>query len=812
MAYARFFRLLALLALLALLGISTTWLVQDWFPTGNDEITHLQNAVNVASELAESPVQGLRDAWMGRYQGEERYAYWPGAAYLATAPMAWFGGLRAPLFALLPALLILLWAVGTGANQLDRRLPNAAKLGSVAAVEKRLGVGRKAAVLLEDAHHAAAWRAVLLALLPTLVLLEFRHYTLAPFVACLAATATTLLVMSNGFRHRAFALAWGLCVGLGLMADRSTMVFLVWAPLIVGLLQPGERKKRLPNQAMALAIPVVMAGLFYWHWWQAWGGRIASGEASDPMAALMRLVDLCAWIPLQGFGLVASLLLVLGLAGLAVRRPGWDAGFVCWVAALISPLPLLALTEDGQGGLAVFLVAPLAVLAGVGWGRSRVHTSAAGTTVLTLGTVLALVGHAVSSGLVPVDLGPVTPLTDRQGEPRDDTDQAALAWLEHERGAGVLDLVQGKGTWAGHWAYYLQTVQRPDLDVDWPVRRLHAAYQPGRFVEDPCGIGHLLVIHHEDPWFAAGEVGRPTGFVGMSDEQREQWQQAIALARRCYTVDRVTPAPMGARLTYLQRRDEVADLLGVQARLPSQEPVEGGAAAIYPAVDLSPSTLEAVPEGASCPEDMALIPGGTYKLGPEPDAEPMAHYFTAPRMARIGPFCMDVWEYPNQEGVLPKTNVTWEEARLACGARGRRLCSVDEWEAACRGAEGRRFSYGTEYEPERCYTENAPYFDTRALEPAGSFPDCVSPEGVHDLNGSASEWVDAERPGPPSRKTPPRETSPATKSSGAPCGAPPTARTARAATGTPWATARTTTGSVAARRWIYPETARDKHR
>ena len=86
MAYARFFRLLAALALLAVLGISASWLMADWFPTGNDEITHLQNAANVASELADSPIEGLRDAWMGRYAGEERYAYWPGAAYLATAP------------------------------------------------------------------------------------------------------------------------------------------------------------------------------------------------------------------------------------------------------------------------------------------------------------------------------------------------------------------------------------------------------------------------------------------------------------------------------------------------------------------------------------------------------------------------------------------------------------------------------------------------------------------------------------------------------------------------------------------------------
>ncbi len=742
MAYARFFRLLAVLALLAVLGLSTAWLLQDWFPTGNDEITHLQNSVNVASEMADSPFQGLRDAWMGRYEGEERYAYWPGVAYLATAPANWIGGLRAPLFALLPALLLLLWAVGTGAHDLAARLPHAAQLGSVAEVERRMGVGRKTSKMLEDAHHAAAWRAVLLALLPTVMLLEFRHYTLAPFVACLAAVSTAILVLSRGFRHRGLALAWGASAGVGLMSDRITMAFLIWLPLVVALLQPGDRKKRLPNQAMAFGVLLLVAGPFTWGWWRAWGGRIAGQEASDPGAMLGRLLDLATWVPLKGLGLAASLLLLLGLLGYVARRPGWDAGLFTWIAAAIAPLPLLALTEEGQGGLLVFVVAPLAVLAGVGWGRSRVHTSAAGTSLLTAGTVVALFAHAHSSGLIPMELGPVTPLADRQGEPRDDTDQAALAWLDHERGSAVLDLLQAKGMWAGHWLHYLVSVERPELEVDWPVRRLHAAYLPGRFVSEPCAAGRLLVIHHADPWFVSDEIARPQGFVGMTDDQKQAWRDAVGMARRCYSVDRVTEAPLGARLTYLTRRDEVADLLAKQFASGTASVAE-----IAPAVDLPEPAAEPLPEEAVCPEGMLPIPGGSYVLGPG-DIEPVAHYFTPDRSAALPAFCMDVYEWPNKVGELPKTNITWEESRLLCEAKGRRLCTVDEWEAACRGTERWRYSYGPEYDPARCFTEGARYYDTRDLRPIGGFPDCVSPQGIHDLNGGVSEWVDAARPGP----------------------------------------------------------------
>ncbi len=745
MAYARFFRLLAIVALLAVLGLSSSWLLTDWFPTGNDEITHLQNASNVAAELANQPLQGLRDAWMGRYTGEERYGYWPGAAYITTAPLCWIGGLQAPLMALVPALLLLLWATGTGAHDLAARLPQAAQLGSVAEVERRMGTGsKKTSTMLQDTHKAAAWRAVLLALLPSVLLLEFRHYTLAPFVACLAAVATTLLVLSRGFRHRGLALLWGATVGMGFMSDRMTMAFLIWAPFAIAILQPGDRKKRLPNQLMALGVAAVVAGPFYWGWWQAWGHRIASGEANDPGALVTRAVELLTWVPLQAFGLVASLLILLGLLGYVARRPGWNAAFVTWCAAAISPIPLLLLTEEGQGGLVLFVVAPLAVLAGAGWGRSRVHTSGAGTTLLAVGTALALGLHAHSSSLIPVDLGPVAPLADRMGEPRDDADGAALAWLEHERGGAVLDLVQAKGIWAGHWLHYLVSRQAPELDVDWPVRRLHAAYLPGRFVDEPCAAGRLLVIHHADPWFDSAEIARPTGFVGMDDDQRSGWQQAVSMARRCYSVDRVTAAPLGARITYLSRKDDVADLLAAQAEagLPSGE-----------------SQTVPLPAGTTCPDGMVPIPGGTYVLGPG-EIRPIGHYFTPDRQAVIPAFCMDVYEYPNRVGELPKTNITWEESRVLCEAQGKRLCTVDEWEAACRGAEGRRFAYGTEYDPTVCYTEDAPFFDTRALRPIGDFPDCVSPEGVHDLNGSVSEWVDAERPGPPFPPDPTAEDKP----------------------------------------------------
>jgi len=137
---------------------------------------------------------------------------------------------------------------------------------------------------------------------------------------------------------------------------------------------------------------------------------------------------------------------------------------------------------------------------------------------------------------------------------------------------------------------------------------------------------------------------------------------------------------------------------------------------------------------------MVTIPGGAVTLGVEGHRQ---RWQQAPRTATLETYCIDVYEYPNQKGVLPKASVTWEEAREACEAEGKRLCTSDEWGRACRGTEGRSFAYGEVRDAERCNTplEGSGPQGARLVLPSGSFEKCVSPEGVVDLNGSLSEWV-----------------------------------------------------------------------
>ena len=147
-----------------------------------------------------------------------------------------------------------------------------------------------------------------------------------------------------------------------------------------------------------------------------------------------------------------------------------------------------------------------------------------------------------------------------------------------------------------------------------------------------------------------------------------------------------------------------------------------------------------------CPADMVLLPAGRFPLGAEAPRQP--HEGSA-RAVALPALCMDRHEFPNAVGQLARVQVTWDEARAACLALGKRLCTADEWERACRGSAGLRHPYGAERDPAAC---NTPWVEFRGppipYAPAGSHPRCRSEEGVMDLDGDVSEWVEDVWEGP----------------------------------------------------------------
>lgn len=129
-------------------------------------------------------------------------------------------------------------------------------------------------------------------------------------------------------------------------------------------------------------------------------------------------------------------------------------------------------------------------------------------------------------------------------------------------------------------------------------------------------------------------------------------------------------------------------------------------------------------------------------------------------MVRVRDFCIDRFEAPNRRGERPLVMQSARDGDAWCGAHGKRLCTEDEWIAACAGEERRTYPYGEEHVDGRCNDDQpwravqegtlakwpAPEAKAHVKEldqatPSGAKRQCVSRDGVYDLTGNVEEWV-----------------------------------------------------------------------
>ncbi|MBX3198508.1 MAG: SUMF1/EgtB/PvdO family nonheme iron enzyme [Labilithrix sp.] len=167
------------------------------------------------------------------------------------------------------------------------------------------------------------------------------------------------------------------------------------------------------------------------------------------------------------------------------------------------------------------------------------------------------------------------------------------------------------------------------------------------------------------------------------------------------------------------------------------------------------------PDGASVPEDMLLVAGGTFTMGAdsggEGDERP-AHAVT------IAPFWLDRTEVtqaayescvaekactPADPAILdtfgglfrgpakPVVGVSWFSSRDYCAWRGKRLPREAEFERAVRGDDGRRYPWGNEPP-----THELTVFSTSSPDDVGSRPRGRGPYGHDDLAGNVWEWIE----------------------------------------------------------------------
>jgi formylglycine-generating enzyme required for sulfatase activity len=162
--------------------------------------------------------------------------------------------------------------------------------------------------------------------------------------------------------------------------------------------------------------------------------------------------------------------------------------------------------------------------------------------------------------------------------------------------------------------------------------------------------------------------------------------------------------------------------------------------AAQPVTPSDPEDIEPVAPAGRCLPGMKRVSGGTFKRGTAPDDQDKMFDERPLESVQVASFCIDEYEYPNRPGVPPAINSSWEDARQACASVGKRLCTEEEWEKACKGPGNARFPYGNDFDSNLCNSKDSQGKD-RTLAEAGRFPQCRSAYQVADLSGNVSEWT-----------------------------------------------------------------------
>ncbi len=156
------------------------------------------------------------------------------------------------------------------------------------------------------------------------------------------------------------------------------------------------------------------------------------------------------------------------------------------------------------------------------------------------------------------------------------------------------------------------------------------------------------------------------------------------------------------------------------------------------------------------PEGMVLVPAGKFIFGSNPSsnlssfmsdstssqnaypsqAGDLPSFYIDEHEVTYGDFIRFKPKAKYSEGRVdhPIRGVSWYEAEAYCFWLNKRLPTELEWEKAARGAKGRTFVWGNQFDREKGNFG-------KSVKRVGSFPEDKSEFGLFDMNGNVSEWT-----------------------------------------------------------------------
>ena len=232
-------------------------------------------------------------------------------------------------------------------------------------------------------------------------------------------------------------------------------------------------------------------------------------------------------------------------------------------------------------------------------------------------------------------------------------------------------------------------------------------------------------------------LDKPMERVPVKPAAPERPDDRRPVQEKAKAVRPVEPTPLEAKLGHLKATLGSEEKPAEPVKPPEPPPPPPAPVA----VTLAPPTAAAA--GPQCPPGMVAIEGGSFEMGTRP-SDPMRGFGELAAVRRdVDPFCIDVYEFPNQKGRVPLTNISWNNARKICQKAGRRLCSEAEWEKACKGPSVSVFPFGNKFDPAFCNIAENEGEDRRLVE-AGVYGRCRSGYGVVDMTGNAAEWTSSQ--------------------------------------------------------------------